>query len=76
MGTLVLERLGPQNDALVGDLAEEYQAGALCGLVLVASASVDRRGRRSSDHERVYSRFARTVGSGIDRIRPSAVYSH
>lgn len=27
MGTLVLERLGPPNDALVGDLAEEYRAG-------------------------------------------------
>jgi hypothetical protein len=27
LGTLILERLGPQNDALAGDLAEEYRAG-------------------------------------------------
>jgi len=27
LGTLVLQRLGPQNDALAGDLAEEYRAG-------------------------------------------------
>jgi hypothetical protein len=27
LGMLVLRRLGPQNDALAGDLAEEYRAG-------------------------------------------------
>lgn len=27
LGMLVLQRLGPQNDALAGDLAEEYRAG-------------------------------------------------
>ena len=26
-GNLLLERLGPQNDALIGDLAEEYRSG-------------------------------------------------
>jgi hypothetical protein len=27
LGTLLLERLGPQNEALAGDLAEEYRSG-------------------------------------------------
>src|SRR5688572_112295 len=27
LGTLLLERLGPQNEALAGDLVEEYRSG-------------------------------------------------
>ena len=43
LATLLLERLGPANDALLGDLAEEYPGRTVC--VLVTGA---RRSRPSS----------------------------